>query len=176
MSRDALDPAGALLHNMSVPPKSVIRYGGLGALAQQIGPGGTGITRLNISGHYRHGQALRVELPPGFSGHTAQDILRSLGLDPEAPGGASAVQRLQQLINQRAEELPLPSGCAVIPDEPAYPQPWKDPLAALAVLTKATDAIWLRAKVPVLGHLAKRRSVSLLVPPTLATPLKESPP
>jgi hypothetical protein len=70
-----------------------------------------------------------------------------------------------QLINQRAAELPLPEGCAVVKSLHSHETFWPDPLAALTVLTKCTDTVWLRAKTPTLSKLSDQRSVSLLIPP-----------
>ncbi|NBT72385.1 MAG: hypothetical protein EBT36_13675 [Betaproteobacteria bacterium] len=69
----------ALLHNMSAPPKSVVRYSGLSGLIQQRGPGGTGITSLRYRNGQQHGEAVRFELPVHFNAGSPADILCSLG-------------------------------------------------------------------------------------------------
>jgi hypothetical protein len=77
----------------------------------------------------------------------------------------SAAEQLTWLINQRAKELPLPEGCAVIKTHVSQPEIWTDALSVLAILTKCTDTIWLRSKSPSLVSARTKRTVSLLVPP-----------
>jgi hypothetical protein len=72
------------------------------------------------------------------------------------------------LIGRRAEELPLPDCCVVLPPAATHRVVWPDLLSALAVLTKCSNAIWLRAKAPSLQAGLQRRDVSLLVPPSFA--------
>jgi hypothetical protein len=45
---------------------------------------------------------------------------------------------------------------------------WTDPLTVMAVLSKSTETVWLRAKTPSFGSALQRRSLSLLVPPAFA--------
>ena len=164
MSRVLGDPS-ALLHNMSAPPKSVVRYSGLSGLAQQSGPGGSGVTSLRYSNVGQHGACVRFELAAHLRLDSPTDILVSLGLAQKSTSADSTVRYLVQLINQRAAELPLPEGCAVVKSLQSHEMLWPDPLAALAVLTKCTDTVWLRAKTPTLSKLLGQRCVSLLIPP-----------
>lgn len=158
------DPPG-LLHNMSAPPKSVVRYSGLSGLAQQSGPGGSGVTALRYSNAGQHGSCVRFELAAHLNLDSPIEILASLGLAQVSTTAASAARQLVQLINQRADELPLPEGCAVVKSLQSHETFWPDSLAALAVLTKCTDTVWLRAKTPTLSRLVGSRCVSLLIPP-----------
>ena len=164
--------AGALLHNMSAPPKSVVKYSGLADLATVRSPGGSGVTGIGFKGDGFFGIPVRFALPAELAGKSPADILRHLGadaqLDPE--------RQLCALINARANELPLPEGCAVIAALEGHRLIWADALSALAILAKCSDAIWLRAKTPALNAALARTQVTLLVPPLFAEHLpKESP-
>ena len=163
----------ALLHNMSAPPKSVVRYSGLSGLIQQRGPGGTGITSLRYRNGQQHGEAVRFELPVHFNAGSPADILCSLGQQHNSELHGSEGRYLLQLINRRATELPLPEGCAVVKSLESHAGIWSDPLAALVALTKCTDSVWLRAKTPTLSNLQHRRCISLLVPPDFLSQLEE---
>lgn len=165
MNRSLAGDPSALLHNMSAPPKSVVRYSGLSGLAQQSGPGGSGVTSLRYSNAGQHGLCVRFELAAHLPLDNPTEILASLGLALEGTSADSAARHLVQVINRRAAELPLPQGCAVVKSLPSHETPWPDPLAALAVLTKCTDTIWLRDKTPSLSKLTGPRCVSLLIPP-----------
>ena len=103
--------ASPLLHNMSAPPKSVVRYSGLSGLAQQSGPGGSGVTSLRYSNAGQHGACVRFELAAHLRLDSPTDILVSLGLAQKSTSADSTDRYLVQLINQRAAELPLPEGC-----------------------------------------------------------------
>ena len=144
------------LHNMSAPPKTVVKYGGLSEL-QQVQPCKT------IS---RQGQAavqavaLRFELASEFKTCSAGQLLRSLGIAPTR----TAQSQLDALIDARASELPLPPGCAVVACQPSHRVIWQDLLSVLAVLAKCSDTLWLRDKGPSLTSALSRRRVSLLVP------------
>jgi hypothetical protein len=163
----------ALLHNMSAPPKSVVRYSGLSGLVQQRGPGGTGITSLHYNNGQQHGEAVRFELPAHFNFGSPEEILCSLGHQHDCEFHGTESRYLLQLINRRTTELPLPEGCAVVKSLETHARIWSDPLAALVALTKCTDSVWLRAKTPTLSNLQHRRCVSLLVPPDFLGQLKE---
>ena len=153
-----------LLHNMSAPPKTVVKYAGLEGLAQQSGPGGSGVTGLKYTNPVINGQAVRFVLPPKFIGQDSEKILRLLKIEltDQYP---SADSQLIALINQRADELQLPQGCAVMAADASHGIVWSDALSALAILTKCTDSIWLRAKSPSLASIKGKYSLSLLVPP-----------
>jgi hypothetical protein len=50
---------------------------------------------------------------------------------------------------------------------------WPDALSALAILSKCSDSIWLRAKRPLLTAALVRRRATLLIPPHFANQLPE---
>lgn len=164
----------ALLHNMSVPPKSVVRYSGLASLARQSGPGGSGACSLGYANARLHGAAVRFVLAADLDVSSPLALITSLGLRYDSAEHGPETRFLQQRINKRASELSLPEGCAVLKSHPAHPVIWTDPLAALAILTKCTDTVWLRGKTPSLSPLNERRDVSLLVPPAFTAQLQEA--
>jgi hypothetical protein len=111
------------------------------------------------------GQAVRFFLPPEFSEQEPENILKLLGISQDTKF-RSATEHLSALINQRAKELPLPEGCAVIKTDATQAEIWSDALSVLAIFTKCTDTIWLRSKTPSLAGAKTKRTVSLLVPPS----------
>ena len=162
---------GALLHNMSAPPKSVVKYSGLADLATDRSPGSSGGTGIGFKGNGVFGTPVRFALPAALAGKTPADVLRHLGADAQP----DPERQLCALINARANELPLPEGCAVIAALESHRLIWADALSALAILAKCSDAIWLRAKTPALNAALTRTQVTLLVPPLFAHRLpKES--
>ena len=156
------DPSQSLLHNMSAPPKTTVTWQGLSGLMGQLGPGGSGVCSLKYTpGGGTHGLAISFALPDDLTRLSPASLLERLG---QAAGG-SAEKTLLAHIEARARELPLPDGCVVIQKVPGAATPWPDPLSVLAILTKCSETVWLRAKTPSLSSLARRRSVTLLVPP-----------
>jgi len=153
-----------LLHNMSAPPKTVVKYSGLEGLAKQSGPGGSGVTGLKYTNPVINGLAVRFVLPTEFIGQVPEKILRMLKID-RSDQFSTAESQLVALINHRADELPLPEGCAVMAVNDSHGVIWPDALSALAILTKCTDSIWLRSKTPSLASIKGKPSLSLLVPP-----------
>lgn len=163
--------SGALLHNMSAPPKSVVKYSGLADLATVRSPGGSGVTGIGFKGNGVFGIPVRFALPADLAGKSPADVLRHLGADAQP----DPERQLCALINARANEMPLPEGCAVIAALESHRLIWADALSALAILAKSSDAIWLRAKTPALNAALTRTQVTLLVPPLFADRLpKES--
>jgi hypothetical protein len=163
--------AGALLHNMSAPPKSVVKYSGLAGLATVRSRGGSAGTGISSKADGVFGTPVRFALPADLAGKTPADVLRHIGADAQS----DPVRQLCALINARANELPLPEGCAVISALEGHRLIWADALSALAVLAKSSDAIWLRAKTPALSAALARTQVSLLVPPVFADRLPKEP-
>ena len=153
-----------LLHNMSSPPKTVVKYSGLEGLAKQSGPGGSGVTGLKYTNPIVNGVAVRFVLPTEFIGQDPEKILRLLKID-RSDQFSTAESQLVDLINHRADELPLPEGCAVMAAHDSHGVIWPDALSALAILTKCTDSIWLRSKTPSIASVKGKPSLSLLVPP-----------
>ncbi len=164
-----MDERCALLHNMSGPPHTVVKYSGLADLATLRSPGGSGVTGIGYKNRGFFGTPVRFALPAGLCGQSPAAILCHLGIEP----GADPAEQLAALIDARANELPLPDGCVVIPGSTDYRLIWPDALSALAILAKSSDSIWLRAKHPALNAALARSSVTLLVPPQFATHLPE---
>jgi len=163
----------ALLHNMSAPPKTVVKYEGLSGLASTLGPGGSGVCGLKYKGDGVFGTPVLFVLPGAFGGQSASAILRLLGLDVADTSEEQASRHLMQLINNRAHELPLPDGCAVIPCKKSHQSRWSDALSVLAIFAKCSDTVWLRSKSPSLNAAVQRQQLTLLVPPLFAHLLAE---
>ena len=159
----------ALLHNMSAPPKTVVKYSGLSDLARTIGPGGSGVAAIKFKGREIHGTPVRFMLGSSYAGRTPEKLLAALGYEAVA----DVEGRLAELINARAQELPLPDGCAVIAGRSDALVIWRDPLAALAILAKCSDYVWLRAKTPAIHAALRRNTVTLLIPPQFAARIPE---
>jgi hypothetical protein len=159
---------GALLHNMGAPPKTVVKYAGL----RDITIPGSGTFPPGLHPLPLPGVAVRFSLPAGLAGASASCILLRLGQDP----GSAPEEMLAHLIDERAAALPLPDGCAAIAPRFQHRILWRDLLSVLAVLTKCSAHVWLRAKAPSLIAGIARRDVSLLIPPAFVARLpKESP-
>ena len=157
-----MSEAVPLLHNMSAPPRSVVKYAGLAAEAPNRRKTGLGDV---------FGTAVAFHLPPGLWRMGAKALLDVIG---EGGGEGNPEGRLLRFIEARARDLPIPDGAVVIPTRPDHLAPWPDALAAIAVITKSSDNIWLRGKFPRLSVLRNRRKVSLLIPPAFATKLEET--
>ena len=145
-----------LLHNMSAPPKSVVKYGGLKTMLSPTEGDNNSSSKAPFDALKG---AVKFLLPerPRFRASTV--ILKILGeKKTDTPDEA-----LIKLIEVRAAELPLPDGCLIIPDGD-YPVIWPDLLSALAIITKSSGSVWLRSKSPALSVIEKRRSVCLLLP------------
>ncbi|MFZ4711040.1 MAG: hypothetical protein ACOYMH_14505 [Zwartia sp.] len=179
--------AHGLLHNMSAPPKSVLRYEGLAGLASQSGPGGSGVTQLRYTAKEFFGTPVRFAFDLAWTKLSAIEILNYLQVEVmttlpansqagEEPSveklkalstarAQAATRQLNALINQRAQAMPLPEGCAVIVPRPEHAVLFADLLSTLAVFSKCTESIWLRSKTPSLIAARGYREVSLLIPP-----------
>ncbi len=158
-----------LLHNMSAPSKTVVKYAGLSGLAKPVQASGGGRGGLSDAHDGVFGGFIAFRMPPGLQIHAAGALLESLGKRI----GREPNKKLIQLIERRAKELPIPDGCVVRPCKEHHPCPWPDLLAALAIITKSSANVWLRGKTPRLSAIAKRTEVSLLLPPGFAASLKE---
>ena len=152
----------AIFQNMSAPSKTTIRYSGLSDLVGGRDPLAvskfqTACNRKNIGLSrpilFRLRQGVRSSIPEKLLSAISPDTVTK---NPE--------QEIMRLINERAAQLPLPDGVAVVSADPGHEQIWDDVLAALAVLTKSSGAVWLRSKAPRLSVLSGRYQVSLLVP------------
>jgi hypothetical protein len=187
--RDAI----GLLHNMSAPPKSVLRYGGLAGLASQHGPGGSGVTKLSYTAKEFFGTPVRFAFDHAWTKLSAVEILNYLqvevvtslpansqaGVEPSVEQlkalntarAHAATRQLNALINQRAQAMPLPEGCAVIVPRPEHAVLFADLLSTLAIFSKCTESVWLRSKTPSLIAARGYKEVSLLIPPNFCEQL-----
>ena len=164
-----MDRQNPLLHNMSVAPKTVVKYSGLSEFARVGGPGGSGVAGIGYKGAGIFGIPVQFVLAPNLALMTPAQILSALGEKPKA----DSERQLAALINARAQELPLPEGCAVISGLKDSRRIWEDPLSALAILSKCSDSVWLRSKNPAIHAALKRQMVTLLVPPKFAALIPE---
>jgi len=157
----------ALLHNMSAPPKSVVKYEGLSGFARQ-----KKLTYgASVSKHY--GMPVRFYLAPQFACLSPVGMLAVLRPNQQLVPGQDATKDLYSFINDHAQTLTLPDGCAVIQSDHAHSVVWDDPLSVLAILTKCTETVWLRSKSPSLFSGLKHTAVSLLIPPNFISQLPE---
>ena len=153
-----------LLHNMSAPPKTTVAYAGLARLS------GTRDGPLSNIAASTYGRPVAFALDKRFRGGTASEILRQLRKRP----GGDPDHKLEALLDARAAELPLPDGCVVIEYRAEHAPIWRDRLTVLAVLTKCSDNVWLRSKLPSPARALARRAVTLLVPPAFIAQLPET--
>ena len=182
-----------LLHNMSAPPKSVLRYEGLAGLASQSGPGGSGVTQLRYTAKELFGTPVRFAFDLAWTKLSAVEILNYLqveavtslpansqaGVEPSVEQlkalntarAQAATRQLNALINQRAQAMPLPEGCAVIVPRPGHAVLFADLLSTLAIFSKCTESVWLRGKTPSLIAARGYKEVSLLIPPNFCEQL-----
>ncbi len=182
-----------LLHNMSAPPKSVLRYEGLAGFASQSGPGGSGVTQLRYTAKELFGTPVRFAFDLAWTKLSAVEILNYLqvevvtslpansqaGVEPSVEQlkelntarAQAATRQLNALINQRAQAMPLPEGCAVIVPRPEHAVLFADLLSTLAVFSKCTESVWLRSKTPSLIAARGYKEVSLLIPPNFCEQL-----
>ena len=157
-----MSEAVSLLHNMSAPPKSVVNYTGLRRVRVK--------NRTKSESGEEFGVALAFRLPPYVRSTFAARLIEVIG---EGRGKGSPESRLLRLIEDRARDLPIPDGAVVIPVQSDHQTLWPDALAAIAVITKSSENVWLRGKTPRLSVLRNRREISLLIPPAFATKLEE---
>ena len=159
----------SLLHNMSAPPRSVVKYNGLSTEALATGVRRSQKIGVPCSNYDVFGRFITFHLPVNLRRCGARTILKRLGMEL----GSTPEVTLLHLIEARAKELRLPDACVVVPTKIDHPCPWTDPLAILAVITKSSGSIWLRSKTPRLSVLRKVSAISLLVPPIFADQIEE---
>ncbi len=157
---------GNLLHNMSAPPKSIVRYEGLSGMATQGSPGGSGLISVAFREKNLFGTAIRFDLPPDWIGLTPLELLARLQIDADSlscgeRSGADPARRLAVWLNRRASELPLPDGCAVIPVRANHRALWSDVLTVL-VFRHSTDITNKGRELPAI-HVVPNRAPK--VPP-----------
>ena len=159
--------------NMSAPPETTIRYSGIVNLVREKDLFDDSNTKTKRKHNcivpcrpvlFRLPRAVRTCNPKKLLATIAPHTVTK---NPE--------QEILRLIDERANQLPLPDGVAVVSAAPDHEPIWDDALAALTVLTKSSGAVWLRSKAPRLSVLSGRFQVSLLVSPTLSTDSKKIP-
>ena len=149
-----------VLHNMSAPPRTTIRYEGLSGNVTGAGPGGSGVCSRGYQGTPLRGCIVQLQLPDSWDCSDPLALLTALGV---APLG-DVQSQLLALVIASARDLPLPDICVVLPVEKTTVQRWGTPLVALTVLSQCSDVMWLRAKRPVFAQAIARRQVRLLIP------------
>lgn len=157
------------LHNMSVPPRSPVRYEGLGDAMMERGADPSTLASSQRAGRSATALRIRFEWPSDWPSSDAGAILTRLGQTP----GPDPDSELVALIEARAAALPLPGGCLVLPPPYLSTGRCPDPLSALAVLTKCSRHVWLRDKTPNLAWIGERRRVALVVPAAYESGWKE---
>lgn len=141
---------------MSAPPRSTVSYIGLGNLLGAPG-------RTRVSDRNTYAGVVTFRLPDQHPPVPLADLLALVGISPKQ---RDVEKTLIDRIEARAQELQLPDGAAVTDRTTADTMPLTDPVTVLAVLTKSSAAVWLRAKTPRLSVLLERVEISLIVPPT----------
>jgi len=149
-----------VLHNMSAPPRTTIRYEGLSGNVKEAGPGGSGVCSRGYQGTPLRGRIVQLQLPDNWDSSDPSALLTALGV--AVLGDAQS--QLLALVIATARDLPLPDICVVLPVDKTTVPLWGTPLMALTVLSQCSDVMWLRAKSPVFSQAITRRQVRLLVP------------
>lgn len=128
------------LHNMSAPPRSRVR----------VAPGFVGASTMLLS--------CDGWLPPEGDAF-AQALLRVLGQPPADDAGAA----LRALVDGWLAEHAAPRALLLLPARDA---PLVEPLAAVALLSRAAGNCFLRERAPRLDHatLSRRAAVPLPLP------------
>jgi hypothetical protein len=136
----ALMSRPSLLHNMSAPPRTVIRQ-------RAVAPSGS---------------TLLFRLPPGFRCAGPGALLARL-TGRRRRGAAQAEAELRTLLNEQAARLPLPPA-ALVAGSSEGAKAVEDLLTVCTVLAKSSDRVYLRDKEPNLGRIALGRSVVIRLP------------
>src|SRR5262245_16817892 len=131
----------ALLHNMSAPPRMVIRHKAVASV----------------------GRTLLFHLPPGVQNGGPEGLLAQLTGRSWTGGDAAAGAELRQRVNECAARLALPRAVLVTESADAA-EPVDDLLAVYAVLAKSSDRVYLRDKEPNLARIEPGRRVVLRLP------------
>jgi hypothetical protein len=152
----------AILRNMSTPSRTTIRYSGLANLVRRRAHGSVSESEpAHCQNYFGSSRPVLFRLPRRERSTNPKKLLTAIAPDAVTK---NPEQEIIRLIEERADQLPLPDGVAVVSTRPGHEQIWDDVLAALAVLTKSSGAVWLRSKAPRLSVLSGRSQISLLVP------------
>jgi hypothetical protein len=137
----------ALLHNMSVQPRTTIEY--------RAGPGSL------------RGWRLVFALPDDLVDTSPAALLERLdGL----PFSGDADAELRRRLDDHADRLDLPGAAAVLDRAGADDPVCDDLLTVLCVLSRSSNHVYLRTKEPCLTALRPGRRVVLLLPPQWRRP------
>ncbi len=132
-----------LLHNMSGSPRTVISQAANPRFATTTG--------------------VLIRLPEGIKRTNAESLLEQLGISGPF-SRATARTRLCQLINERAEALPLPPAALISDQATGRDRTEGDLLTICTVLSKSSDRIYMRDKEPNLNAILPSRRLILLIP------------
>lgn len=150
IARDVAKPKPTLLHNMSVPPKTLVKH--------QPRPGRT------------FGVGIVFEIPalPGRSKQalTVAELRTILGL--RASRGVDREQQLRDKLHRIAADLPLPASAIVTAQKQQKDRECFDVASALAVISKSSPSVYLRDKEPNLTRLVPGTRVVVIVPKEFA--------
>jgi len=162
----------SMLFNTSVPNHTSAAFNNrVGHSGQQsIGADSTADgDEIPYGGPRVFGTPVRFRLDEEWRRLKPRDMLSRLGFKRQWLPGADPEGQLLELINKRADELPLPDGCIVIRAQRFHPIIWSDPLTSLAILSKSSDILWLRSKTPSLRGAMYWLSATLIVPPSFSS-------
>jgi hypothetical protein len=131
----------ALLHNMSAPPRTVIRHRAAA----------------------RGGRILLFQLPPCVGSGEPGGLLAHLTGRQWTSTDAEAEAELRRRVNEQAARLPFPPA-VLVARKADGPETVDDLLAICAVLAKSSDRLYLRDKEPNLARIEPGRRVVLQLP------------
>lgn len=134
----------ALLHNMSCPPRTVIRY----SCGNQRG----------------HGFGLVFAWPALPANPSAADLLRLLDGVSAGSGDRDAEEELRDRVNRHASTMPLPAAALVTDKAFAGDKQCLDLLSVLSVQAKSSERVYLRGKEPNLAAIRRERRLVLVLP------------
>lgn len=157
-----------------IEPASLLRMGGNAPkLVRYAGLGGSVDAPSTWTAF---GRPLGFTLALGEAEQELERLLAPLQQAGSPQARAAAEASLLAQVEGRAQALPLPDGCLVVPWKAFHARPWPDALSVLAVLAKVAAPVWLRARPACLQAGLERRALSLLVPPQHAVRLGLRPP
>ncbi len=132
-----------LLHNMSVPPRTVISYGR---------------NRRVV------GKVLLFQLPPDVHATDAVALLSVLDGRQRRCSLKLAEQELRERINKHAASLPLPNAAVVVQPPRRANARISNVLSAITVMAKSSGNVYLQAKEPNLAMIREGGNIGVIVP------------
>jgi len=159
-SNSPMNRGVALLHNMSVAPRTVINY--------------------KASKRRVYGTGLIFQMPDAIDSLTPAKLLALLDKQPgsKAPRRRNPVKltpneaeaELRARIDAHAQSLRLPPVAAVVPNAVKGDRTESDLLTVVTVLAKSSSHVYLRDKEPNLASITPGRRIILLLPPDRSEP------